>query len=141
MNKAVIELLNKALAVEYSALIQYSPFAALIQGPDRKLYKEVFEDSSKESREHAQIVSDLIVSIGGTPTIETARIRQATDAKEMLQHALATENEALDTYQKAHDALEGESGLKYMLEERVIAEQEDVWEVEKLLKLHAVKVA
>src|SRR5206468_8786147 len=101
MNKAVIELLNKALAVEYSAVIQYIQFAALIQGPDRKLYKEVFEDSSKESREHAQIVSDLIVSIGGTPTIETARIRQATDAKEMLQHALATENEAMETYQKA----------------------------------------
>jgi bacterioferritin len=141
VSKQVVDLLNQALSVEYSAVIQYIQFAALLQGADRPLYKETFEDSSKESQSHAQIVSDLIVSIGGTPTIETARIRQTTDAKEMLQFALATEKEAMDTYQKAHDALEGESGLKYMLEERVIAEQEDVWELEKLLSLHALKVS
>jgi bacterioferritin len=141
MKKKVIDLLNEALAIEYSAVIQYIQFAALVQGADRQLYKEIFEGSSKESREHAQIVSDLIVSIGGTPTIETAHIRQTTEAKEMLEQGLATEREALDTYQKAHDALEGESGLKYMLEERIIAEQEDVWEFEKLLKLHQVRVA
>jgi len=140
-NKQVVDLLNKALSVEYSAVIQYIQFAALIQGADRRIYKEIFEDSSKESREHAQIVSDLIVSIGGTPTIETARIRQTSDVKEMLQFSLATEKEALETYQKAHDGLEGESGLKYLLEERIIAEQEDVWEFEKLLNLHTVKVA
>src|SRR2546425_952241 len=141
MDKVVVDLLNEALSIEYSAVIQYIQSAALIQGPDRQIYKEIFEESSKESREHAQIVSDLIVSIGGTPTIETAHIRQAAEAKEMLQQALATEREAMETYQKAHDALKGESGLKYMLEERIIAEQEDVWEVEKLLKMHAVKVS
>lgn len=141
MNKPVVDLLNKALAIEYSAVIQYIQFAALIQGPDRQLYKDIFETSSKESRDHAQIVSDLIVSIGGTPTIETARIRQTVDAKEMLEFALSTEKEAMDTYQKAHDILDKESGLKYLLEERIIAEQEDVWEMEKLLKKHSIKVA
>jgi bacterioferritin len=139
--KQVVEHLNKALSIEYSAVIQYIQFAALVQGADRRIYKEVFEDASKESRDHAQIVSDMIVSIGGTPTIETARIRQTVDVQEMLQFSLATEKEAMETYQKAHGALEGESGLKYLLEERVMAEQEDVWEFEKLLKLHMVKVA
>ena len=139
--KQVIDLLNQALSIEYSAVIQYIQYAALLQGADRQLYKDVFEESSKESHSHAQIVSDMIVSIGGTPTIETAKIRQTADTHEMLQFALSTEKEAMDTYQKAHDALEGEGGLKYMLEERVIAEQEDVWEFEKLLSLHALKVA
>ncbi len=139
MNKTVIEQLNRALSVEYSAVIQYIQCAALLQGEERQVYKSIFEESSKEAHGHAQIVSDLIVSIGGTPTIETAKIRQATHAKEMLELALLTEKEAMEAYQKAHDAVEEEGGLKYMLEERVMAEQEDVWEIEKLLRLHKIK--
>ena len=139
--KQVIDLLNQALSIEYSAVIQYIQYAALLQGADRQLYKDIFEESSKESHGHAQIVSDMIVSIGGTPTIEMAKIRQTAATQEMLQFALSTEKEAMETYQKAHDALQEEGGLKYMLEERIVAEQEDVWEFEKLLSLHALKVA
>ena len=139
--KQVIDFLNQALAIEYSAVIQYIQYAALLQGADRQLYKDIFEESSKESHSHARIVSDMIVSIGGTPTIEMAKIRQTAATQEMLQFALATEKEAMETYQKAHDALQEEGGLKYMLEERIMAEQEDVWEFEKLLSLHALKVA
>ncbi len=139
MNKTVIEQLNRALSVEYSAVIQYIQCAALLQGEERQIYKDIFDESSKESYGHARIVSDLIVSIGGTPTIETAKIRQATHAKEMLELALLTEKEAMEAYQKAHDAVAEEGGLKYMLEERVMAEQEDVWELEKLLRLHKIK--
>ena len=139
--KKVIERLNQALMIEYSAVIQYTQFAALIQGPERQLYRTIFEGSSKEARDHAGIVSDLIVSIGGTPTVETAKIRQSADPTEMLRFSIATEKEVMGVYQSAHDLVVEECALKYMLEERVMAEQEDVWQFEKLLKLHAVKVA
>ncbi len=138
--KKVIDLLNKVLSVEYSAVIQYTQYAALLQGSDRRLYREFFEESSKEARGHAGWVSDLIVSNGGIPVVQAAHIRQASEAKEMLEQALLTEREALDTYQKAHDAIDVECALKYMLENQISTEQEDVWEVEKLLRMHQVQV-
>ncbi len=54
---------------------------------------------------------------------------------------MLTEREALDTCQKARDAIDVECGLKYMLENQIVTEQEDVWEVEKLLRMHAVQVS
>ena len=37
MDKA-IEFLNKALSIEYSAVIQYCQHSALVQGTDRAVY-------------------------------------------------------------------------------------------------------
>ena len=68
----VIEHLNRALSIEYSAVIQYCQHSALIEGSDRMLYEEFFDDASKEARDHAKKVSDWIVSLGGVPTIEAA---------------------------------------------------------------------
>ena len=38
----VIEFLNKALSIEYSAVIQYCQHSALVQGIDRAVYEEFF---------------------------------------------------------------------------------------------------
>lgn len=136
----VVALLNKALSVEYSAVIQYCQHGALVQGTDRAVYADFFDGASKEARDHAKKVSDWIVSLGGVPTIEAAHIRQATNVDEMLKQDLETEKEALTAYREAHAAVEGEHPIKYMLEEQIILEQDDVWEIEKFLRLHSIKV-
>jgi bacterioferritin len=136
----VIEFLNKALSIEYSAVIQYCQHSALVEGSDRMLYEEFFDDASKEARGHAKKVSDWIVSLGGVPTIEAAHIQQATEAVEMLRQDLKTEQEALQAYRDAHAAVKGEAPIKYLLEEQIMAEQQDVWEIEKFLAMHKIKV-
>jgi bacterioferritin len=138
--KKVIEHLNAALSIEYSAVIQYCQHSALVQGHDRRLYEALFEEQSAEARGHAKKVSDWIVSLGGVPTIEAAHIQQSTDVEEMLKQDLATERQALEAYQKAHAAVEGEHAIKYLLEEQIAIEQNDVWELEKFLSMHKVKV-
>lgn len=136
----VIECLNRALSIEYSAVIQYCQHSAILQGPERLVYAEFFEDASKEARGHAKKVSDWIVALGGVPTIESARIQQSTDLNEMLAQNLKTEQEALKAYQDAHAAVSGEHAIKYLLEEQIMLEQQDVWEIEKILALHKIKV-
>ena len=136
----VIEHLNHALSVEYSAVVQYCQHSALIQGTDRAVYEEFFNAASKEARDHAKKVSDWIVSLGGVPTIESAHIQQTTDVVEMLKQDLKTEEEALQAYKSAHAAVEGEHAIKYMLEEQIVLEQEDVWEIEKFLSQHQLQV-
>jgi bacterioferritin len=136
----VIEHLNQALSIEYSAVIQYCQHSALLQGADRAIFEDFLEDASKEARGHAKKVSDWIVSIGGVPTIEAARIQQSTDIKEMLEQNLETEREALAAYQAAHAAAPEDHPLRYMLEEQITMEQEDVWEIEKYLSKHKIQV-
>lgn len=138
--KKVIEHLNRALSIEYSAVIQYCQHSALVQGTDRAVYEDFLEDASKEARGHAKKVSDWIVSLGGVPTIEAAHIRQATDLVEMLKQDLETENEALAAYKAAHAETPEDHPLRYMLEEQIIAEQGDVWEIEKYLSMHKIQV-
>ncbi len=136
----VIEHLNKALSIEYSAVIQYCQHSALVQGTDRAVYEEFFNESSEEARAHAKLVSDWIVSLGGVPTIEAAHIRQATSVVDMLKQDLETEKEALATYRSAHAAIEGDEPIKFMLEEQIVQEQKDVWEIEKFLEMRQIEV-
>jgi bacterioferritin (cytochrome b1) len=136
----VIECLNRALSVEYSAVIQYCQHSALLSGTERMVYEGFFDGASKEARDHAKKVSDWIVSLGGVPTIEAAHIQQATAVEEMLNQALKTEREALQAYRDAHAAVKGETPIKYLLEEQIMLEQNDVWEIEKYLAMHKIKV-
>lgn len=136
----VIEHLNKALSIEYSAVIQYCQHSALVEGTDRMVYEDFFDEASKEARSHAKKVSDWIVSLGGVPSIEAAHIMQATEVTEMLHQDLKTELEALQAYKDAHAAVKGEAPIKYLLEEQIMLEQADVWEIEKFLALHKIKV-
>ena len=136
----VIAFLNHALGIEYSAVIQYCQHSALVQGTDRVVYQDFLDGASKEARDHAKKVSDWIVSLGGVPTIEAAHIQQATDVAEMLKQNLKTEKEALKAYRDAHAAVGGDEPIKFMLEEQIILEQDDVWEIEKFLRMHELKV-
>lgn len=139
-NAQVIEHLNKALSIEYSAVIQYCQHSALVQGGDRKVFEEFFTEASVEARGHAKKVSDWIVSLGGVPTIEAAHIQQATVLEEMLTQNLETEKEALQAYRDAHASVDGDQPIKFMLEEQIMLEQEDVWEIEKFLGMMTLKV-
>ena len=140
-NKKLLECLNRALSIEYSAVIQYCQQSALVAGMDRKIYEDFFNTSSEEARTHAKKVADWIVSLGGVPTIEAAHIHQSTDLEEMLRQDLETERQAVAAYTEAHASVKGDEPIKFMLEEQIMLEQDDVWEIEKFLRLQAVKVS
>ena len=139
-NPKLLECLNSALSVEYSAVIQYCQHSALVMGTDRKIYEDFFNGASDEARNHAKKVSDWIVSLGGMPTIEAAHIQQSADLEEMLKQDLKTENEALQAYRDAHASIEEDLPIKFLLEEQIMVEQQDVWELEKFLSLLKIKV-
>ena len=140
-NQKLLDNLNRALSLEYGAVIQYCQHSALVQGNDRKVYEDFFNGSSTEARDHAKKVSDWIVSLGGVPTIEAAPVQQSTDLEEMLTQDLDVEKKALQAYRDAHASVSGEEPIKFMLEEQIMVEQDDVWEIEKYLTMHRVQVS
>ena len=82
----VIEALNKAVALEHAACIQYKQHALLVRGLWRKVYSEFFLEESRTAQEHAYKFGQKIVALGGVPTIEVGTaVRQSLDLEEMLQ--------------------------------------------------------
>ena len=68
--KEVIELLNKSFADEWLAYYQYWVGAQVIAGPMRgQVVSELLEHAGDELR-HAQMLSDRIIQLGGTPILE-----------------------------------------------------------------------
>lgn len=129
----LIDNLNKALSLELAGIIQYSQHSYLVTGIDREVYKKFFRDQAGEAKDHAEILGDKIVALGGIPTVEPATIRQSIELKEMLKQNLELEREAVVGYMDAWKSC-GEEDLptKFWLEGQIAEEQFHVEELEKL---------
>ena len=138
-NSGLIEQLNRALALEYAATVQYLQQSFLVTGTERQVFQPFFSGQSSEAHRHASDLGHRIVSLGGIPTIEPALIRQDTKLDEMLHHDLETEREALGAYLKAWDAASGNQPIRFWLEGIISIEQVHIEELEKLTSERAVR--
>ncbi|HYN85324.1 MAG TPA: ferritin-like domain-containing protein [Pyrinomonadaceae bacterium] len=132
-NTELIENLNRALSLELGAVIQYMQHSFLVTGPEREVFCEYFRDQSKESHDHAQMLGDKVVALGGVPTVEPGEIRQSTVLAEMLKQDLELERAAMAAYADAwRSCTDAELATRFQLEERMAEEQKHVEELEKL---------
>ena len=132
-----IDQLNQVLAWELAGIIQYLQHSVMLTGPERQPYAEFFGEGSEEAHGHALAVANRITALGGVPTVEPQRIRQAADFQGMLEAVLALEEDALAAWEKAREigaAANVSEGYLYWLEEHIAEEQEHVDEMRKLTK-------
>ena len=87
----LVEKLNHAISLELCALIQYNQYAQVLMGPDRRIWREVFEEMSKGGYKDARTFGSRVASLGGVPTIEPAPVKQTNEITEMLSNALDLE--------------------------------------------------
>jgi len=138
-NPTLIELLNNALSLEYSALIQYNQHRFLLTGKDRLVYADYFRDMSKEAHNHVVRLGDKIMALGGVPTVEPGVIHQATTLADMLKQDLELEREALKAYLKAWEGTENDRSTRFWLEDIIRDEQLHIDELEKLTSEREVR--
>ena len=131
-HEELINILNEAISLEYTATVQYNQHSMLLSGRDRLLFEDLFKDSAKESLSHAKMWGDRIVYLGGVPKGEVGKIQQSTDAMELLEMDLEIEKKAVEIYTRAHRACKHEP-TRYMLENHILDEDKDVEELQKLL--------
>ena len=128
----LIEALNKALSLEYAAVIQYAQSHFRLTGQERISFSDFFLLNSREAHLHAINLGNKLVALGGVPTVESGIVNQATNLGEMLLQALQLERTALNAYVKAWESAEGNQALRFWLEDIIRAEQLHVEELEKL---------
>ncbi len=134
--QTLIDKLNKDLAGELSAIIQYITYAAKATGPYRPELAQFFLAEVADEQLHAQFLANKIVALGGEPTTLAAAVAPANTNREMLQAVLAAELKAGKDYtQRALEAEEyGDKGLVVQLEDMVRDETGHAEETERMLR-------
>lgn len=134
--QTLIDNLNKDLAGELSAIIQYITYAAKATGPYRPELAQFFLAEVADEQLHAQFLANKIVALGGEPTTIAAPVPPASSNREMLEAVLAAELKAGRDYtQRALEAEEyGDKGLVVQLEDMIRDETGHSEETERMLR-------
>lgn len=96
--KKFIELLNKDLAWEYTATIQYVQHSGVMTGAQYMSIKKEIILHAQEELAHATILAGQINFLGGTPTVDVYKSNISDDNIKMLQQDLAGEEDAIRRY-------------------------------------------
>ena len=133
----LIDELNKDLAKEYSALIQYVQHASVITGPQYDAISAELTIHSNEEHVHAIALSDQIDFLGGVPAVDVANIHISPDSKTMLEQDLDGELDAITRYRQRIGQAEmlQEYGLRRALEDILIIEEEHARDLQNALDL------
>src|ERR1700730_5983315 len=96
--RALVDGLNHDLAGEYQAIVMYTQYSAKLTGPYRRELRALFQAEIGDEQGHAQFLADKVAALGGEPTTEPRPVPPANQPREMLEHALAAEKQAIADY-------------------------------------------
>jgi bacterioferritin len=119
----LVPLLNKALGMEYGAIIQYYHNKAVFTGVHAAQYQEIAGHNVGEEIKHVEMLIDKIVVLGGEPTIEVLGTNPANTISDILVNDIKGEGEALAIYYEIHEKAKDLS-LKLLIENIITDEQD-----------------
>lgn len=132
----LIDNLNKDLAAEFAAIIQYITYAARVTGPYRPQLVQFFLAEVPDEQAHAQFLANKIVALGGLPTVTPDVVPAVSDTQSMLRAVQEAERRAVEGYkQRAEEANEyGDKGLAVQLETMIADETGHMEETARILQ-------
>jgi bacterioferritin len=123
--KKLIELLNKAYADEWLAHYQYWIGAKIVKGPMRGIATRELEEHAKEEYEHAEMLAERIIQLGGTPLINPKAWYEETNCgyddpldpnvKKIVKQNLEGERCAIDVYRDLLETIDEKDRITYNL--------------------------
>jgi len=131
----VVATMNEALKLELTSAMRYLDFSFRVFGPTRKPIVSHFLEEAKESFDHATMLGDKIVALGGTPVVGGDVPKEKPKGlDEILKLAVENEEAALRIYTKLLDMVQDETHLRVLFENQVLAEREHFEELSKMLR-------
>lgn len=96
--KQLIDLLNKDLGLEYTAIVQYTQHQGALKGAMYQSIQKELIIHAQEELQHATILAAQIDYLGGVPTVAMPPAKTARDSAKMLKQDLDGENDAISRY-------------------------------------------
>jgi bacterioferritin len=129
----LIDLLNKALADEWLAYYQYWIGAKVIKGPMREAATaELIEHANDELR-HADMVSNRIVQLGGTPVLSPQEWYDITNCgyeapedsfvKKILEQNIKGEQCAIQVYSNILEKVKDKDPVTYEIVLQILTDE------------------
>ncbi|WP_319506018.1 ferritin-like domain-containing protein [uncultured Methanolobus sp.] len=129
----LIDLLNKALADEWLAYYQYWVGAKVIKGPMREAaVAELIEHANDELR-HADMVSNRIVQLGGTPVLSPQEWYDITNCgydapndpfvKKILEQNIKGEQCAIQVYSNILEKVKDKDPVTYEIVLQILTDE------------------
>lgn len=94
----LINLLNKDLALEYTAMIQYTQHQSVLKGAMYQSIQKELIIHAQEELQHATTIAAQIAYLGGVPTVDVPEAKVSNDNVTMLEQDLDGENDAINRY-------------------------------------------
>jgi len=132
----VIATMNEALSMELTSALKYLSWSFQVFGPTRKPIVEHFLEEAKESFDHATMLGDKIVALGGKPVVraDSPKPAEGMTVDDMLTLAVENERAALSIYSKLLNMVQDETHLRVLFENQIETEQGHLEEVSKMLR-------
>lgn len=132
----VIATMNEALAMELTSALKYLAWSFNVFGPTRKPIVEHFLEEAKESFDHATMLGEKVVALGGKPVVraDAPKSPEGLNVDDMLKLAIENEKAALDIYGKILGMVQDETHLRVLFENQIETEQGHLEEVTKMLR-------
>jgi bacterioferritin len=134
--KDLINMLNQDLSAELGTIIRYNYQASKASGPEAPSMREMLRGEIPDELGHATFLSDVIVDLGGEPTLKPKEFKPTENLKDMLEQDLKLELQDVVNYKQHAQAAEalGEVELKLKLEEMAADESEHARELGRVLR-------
>lgn len=143
----MIYLLNEDLSREYFHWHFYTQAAGMVNGLHRAEYAELFAEHAAGEAKHIGEFQKLILGLGGTPTMETAKIPQYNLPTnwlpvETIRYAVSMEQDVVNNYVKRLEQAEelqkvdkvNGKYIELFLEDQILDSRGDVDEFNLILK-------
>lgn len=129
----LIKMLNEALAEEWLAYYQYWIGARLMEGPMRSEVEQELLIHATEELNHAVLVVDRIIQLGGTPVLNPAdwfklsscdyEVPNDPYVETILQQNLKGERCAIQRYKDIADFTQGKDHITFQIATSILSDE------------------
>lgn len=129
----VIELLNAALATEWVCILRYYRHYYMAAGMLADAVKGEFLEHAKQEQDHADMISERIVQLGGEPDLNPdtltkrshAEYQEGVTLKDMVKENLVAERIAVDSYREMINYIGDADTTTKRILERILEQEEE----------------
>lgn len=147
----LLKELNKAFADEWLAYYQYWIGAKIATGRMRGIIAEELLEHANEELEHAELLAERILQLGGTPLIDPDMWKQQTNCgyalpdnpctKRLLEQNIAGEQCAIEVYDRIYKMVDGKDPITAKLVLQILEDEvEHEEDLEAILEDMQIKV-
>ena len=131
--KAVVKILNEALATEIVCVLRYKRHYYMAKGIHAKSVAAEFLEHANEEQGHADLIAERITQLDGAPNFNPegllsrshADYVEGDDLVDMIKEDLVAERIAIDSYREIVDYLGNNDSTSRRLMEGILAMEEE----------------